>query len=105
MGLSRAARIYLWGVVVAGACTIAGWLLAWDGPAPEHWGTLALLALLAVAAQHFPLTLTPRYKVSMATAAYFALLLLAGMPVALLLIAGCQLVGGFTLGLRRNPST
>ncbi|MFL5332709.1 MAG: histidine kinase dimerization/phospho-acceptor domain-containing protein, partial [Geminicoccaceae bacterium] len=41
----------------------------------------------------------------MSTAAYFAALLLGGMPAALLLIGGCQLVGGFTLCLRRYPST
>src|SRR5689334_19875809 len=105
MGLSLRARVYLWGVVLAALGVLAGWLVAWDGPDPALSWSLATLAILAIAAQHFPLTLTPRYKVTMSTAAYFAALLLGGMPAALLLIAGCQLVGGFTLCLRRNPST
>jgi HD-GYP domain-containing protein (c-di-GMP phosphodiesterase class II) len=106
MKLPAAARCYLWLVVLAGIATTAWWLVAWRGPAPNGAGGLTLVAffaLLAIAAQHFPVVLAPHYKVNAAIAVYFAALLLFGMPAALLLAWTSHVTGGLTLGLRRHP--
>jgi signal transduction histidine kinase len=105
MRLSVPARIYLWGAVVIALGVLAWWSHAWRHEGPLSWGLLALLGVLAIAALHFPLMLTPRYKVNVAIAAYFAALLLFGPPVAMALVFACQLLGGFTLSLRRNRQT
>jgi diguanylate cyclase (GGDEF)-like protein len=77
----------------------------WRDPVPHTYGLVALLVVLAVAAQHFPLPLTPSHKVDLSIGVYFACLLLFGTPTAVFLVAGSQLIGGVTLALRRNPDT
>jgi HD-GYP domain-containing protein (c-di-GMP phosphodiesterase class II) len=104
--LSIAAQIYLWSVVASGVAVTAGWLQEWRGgfPAdPTGVALMLLLGTLAVASQHFPLALSPRYKVNLAVTAYFAGLLLFGMPAALALVGVSQLVGGLSLAARRHP--
>lgn len=105
MRLSVPARLYLWGTVAVALGALAWWSRAWQYEGPLSWGLLALLGTLAIAAQHFPLMLAPRYKVNLAIAAYFVVLLLYGPPVAMALVLVCQLLGGFTLSLRRNRQT
>src|SRR5690348_14425151 len=102
MRLSVPARVYLWCTVVVALGALAWWSRAWRHERSLSWGLLALLGILAIIAQHFPLMLAPRYKVNLAIAAYSAALLLFGPPVAMALVLVCQLLGGFTLSLRRN---
>ncbi|MGH2354167.1 MAG: hypothetical protein ACRDJN_21385, partial [Chloroflexota bacterium] len=94
---------YLWLVLLAAGGLLVYWLRAWHGPAPTDVGLMLVMVGLAVAAQHFPLTLTPQYKMDLSIAAYFACLLLFGAPGAMLLVGLSQVLGQATLGLRRHP--
>ena len=69
------------------------WVLAWSGAAPSDYGQMAMLVALAIAAQHFPLTLTPQYKVDIAIGVYFTCLLLFGPPAAMILVGVSQVIG------------
>ncbi len=104
MRLALSAWRYLWSVVLAAGTFPALWLLAWRGPLPTAYGVMALLVALAVAAQHFPLPLTPHYKPDVSAAVYFAMLLLFGAPAAMILVGLSQLLAGSSLSLRRASS-
>src|SRR5918997_618553 len=99
------ARLYLGTLACAAVAMLAGWPAVWHGPTPTAPTLMALLVLLAVGALHFPLQLAPHVKVDMRIAVHFACLLLFGMPLALLLVAVGELLGGLSLGFRRNPMT
>src|SRR5215217_2275784 len=105
MSVPLPARLYLGAMAGAAAAMLAGWWAGWHGPTPTAPALMALLVLLAAAALHFPLQLAPHVKVDMRIAVHFACLLLFGVPLALLLVAAGELLGGLTLGLRRNPAT
>lgn len=101
--LSHGGRCYI-GLVAA----LSGYLGVWYAhvswaATPDAPGLLLLLIGLAVAAQHFPLTLAPQHKTNAAVAVYFAGLLIFGPPVGMALTALSQIVGGTTLSVRRNP--
>jgi len=72
-------------------------------PFPTPYALMAVLVLLAVVAQHFPVRLAPSHKLDLSIAVYFACLLLFGTAVSVLLVGASQLVGGGTLALRRDP--
>lgn len=105
----RLATIYRWsivgGVVLAATAIFVYWAWAWRGPLLVASEIVVQLIVLAAVAIYFPLLLGPRYKVSVVVAVYVAALLLCGMPVALAIVLLGQLAGGFTLFLRRNPTT
>jgi len=103
--LPRAGWLFLGLTVLAGGALLAGSLIARPETLVVSRNLLALLLVLAVAAQHFPLEIAPGYKINAAGAIYFAAMLVAGTPVALLLTVTGQLIGGGTLALRRNPVT
>jgi signal transduction histidine kinase len=97
-------REYLWLVVAAAAGLLVYWLQVWRGPVPTNYWQMAMFVALAVAAQHFPLTLTPKYKVDVSIGVYFACLLLFGAPVTMILVAISRLLGFATLNLSRRPA-
>ncbi len=103
--MSRVARLYLGLLTLTAVGLLAWWLARWGAWPPASPALAAMLLLLAVAAQHFPLEITPDYKVTASSAPYFAALLALGPPAALALVAGGQLLGGLGLFLRRNPAT
>src|SRR5436190_20175094 len=108
MSLSLGARVYIWLVVAAAAAMLAYWQRVWQRPIVPDTHTLGLmftLVGLAILTMHFPLAVTPRYKVTLSLAIYFACLLLFGPPAAMVLVGGAQLLGGATLIARRNPAT
>lgn len=94
---------YLCLVLAAAAGLLVYWVWRWDGPPPSNYAQLATLVFLAVAAQHFPLTLTPQYKIDVSIGVYFTGLLLFGPPAAMILVGVSQLLGQATLDLRRHP--
>jgi PAS domain S-box-containing protein len=103
--MPRSARFYFALLTLAAAALLAWWLAwwgAWPSPSPA---VAAILLLLAVGAQHFPLEVAPGYKVTASSAAYYAALFTLGPPAALALIATAQLLGGLGLYLRRDPAT
>ncbi len=102
MGFPVCARVYLSCITLLAIGFLVG-AVRWRGPVPHTYGLVALLVALAVAAQHFPLPLTPGHKVDLSIGVYFACLLLFGTTVGIVLVGGSQLVGGATLALRRNP--
>src|SRR5215210_2020857 len=105
MSVPLPARLYLGAMACAAVGMLAGWLSVWHGPTPAAPALMALMVLLAAAALHLPLQLAPHVKVDMRIAVHFACLLLFGVPLALLLVAVGELLGGLTLGFRRNPVT
>lgn len=108
MKLPWPARVYLALVVLGAGGFLSYWMWAWRGPVattPADFGLMALLVVLAAVAMHFPLQLTPHYKVDVSIAVVFAFLLLFGAPVALALTGISLLLGGATLTPRRNPAT
>ncbi len=105
MGLPLRARAYLGAMLLTAVGLTAYWLVAWPGSRLVSYALLALLTALAVCAIHFPLQLARQVKVEVTIAVYFAMLLLFGPAVALPLVACSHLLGGLTLGCRRNPLT
>jgi signal transduction histidine kinase len=101
----RAVWLFLGLTVLAAGVLLARALIAWPETIVVSRQLLALLFVLAVVAQHFPVEIAPGYKINAASAVYFAAMLVAGTSVALLLTVAGQLVGGGTLALRRNPVT
>jgi signal transduction histidine kinase len=99
------AREFIWLVAAGAAGLLLYWVLAWNGAAPNDYAQMAILVALAIAAQHFPLTLTPQYKIDIAIGVYFTCLLLFGPPVAMVLVGVSQVIGQLTLALRRQPQT
>jgi len=101
----RAADAYLWGVAGVALLLVGGALANHSldvGLSPSDLAPALTLMILAIAAQHFPVPITPRHKVDASMAAYFACLLRFGSPAALALVAISQLVGQSTLALRRG---
>ena len=72
---------------------------------PDAPSLFLLLVGLAVAAQHFPLTLAPQHKTNATIAVYFAALLTFGPVAGMTLTATSQLIGGGTLAFRRSRVT
>ena len=93
MGFPVYARVYLSCITLLAIGFLVG-AVRWRGPVPHTYGLVALLVVLAVAAQHFPLPLTPSHKVDLSIGVYFACLLLFGTAVGVVLVGGSQLVGG-----------
>jgi signal transduction histidine kinase len=98
-------REFVWLVALAAFALLLYWFQAWDGPIPSDYGEMAILVVLAIAAQHFPLTLTPQYKIDISIGVYFTCLLLFGPLAAMILVGVSQLLGQATLGLRRHPAS
>jgi signal transduction histidine kinase len=96
---------FVWLVALAAFALLLYWYQAWDGPVPSDYGEMAILVVLAIAAQHFPLTLTPQYKIDISIGVYFTCLLLFGPLAAMILVGVSQLLGQATLGLRRHPAS
>ncbi|MBI3970402.1 MAG: HD-GYP domain-containing protein [Chloroflexi bacterium] len=109
MSLPPTARAFLYLMVLLAAGLYGYWHQVWrgvwPGSDPASLRLMALFFALAVAAQHFPLTLAARQHVNVAIAPYFAALLLFGAPAALLLVGASQLAGGVTLAARRYNTT
>jgi signal transduction histidine kinase len=104
-GQALLAQIYLWLMACAAIGAQVYWLAAWQGPVPSDLGLIALMLVLAILAQHFPVAIGPRRKVDVSVAAYFASMLLFGAPMAVALVGASHLTGQLTLTLRRNPAT
>src|SRR5919108_2798953 len=104
MPLPPAARAYLW-LTVAGAGGLLAALTVWHPAPPRAAGVLVLgeLAGLAVVAQHFPLAFGPKRKFDLSLAVHFAIVLVAGMPLAMALVGAGVGLGQATLALRRDP--
>ena len=95
---------------IALVATLALGLWAWCAhrphlAMPDAPALLPLLVGLAVAAQHFPLTLAPQHKTNAAVAVYFAALLIFGPMAGMAVTAASQLIGGGTLAFRRSRAT
>ncbi|HEY8744554.1 MAG TPA: EAL domain-containing protein [Chloroflexota bacterium] len=101
----RPLTIYLMLVLLAAAALFGSWLAVLHRPAGVDPLLVLTLVTLAVITQHFPLTLGPQQKASMAIGVYFAALLLFGPPIAMSVTAGSQLLGGGTMLLRRELDT
>jgi signal transduction histidine kinase len=103
--MPRLARLYFTLLTLASIGLLAWWLARWaDWPPASPW-LAAVLLLLAVAAQQFPLEVAPGYKITASSAAYVAALLALGPPAAVALIGAAQLLGGLGLFLRRDAAT
>jgi len=115
MSLPTSARIYLWLMAGAAGFATLGSLgvlaLAGDSWAsqiaaqPGLAFALAQLVALSVAAQHFPLARGPKRKFDLSQAVHLAIILLAGMPQAVLLTGIAELVGQGSYVLRRDRAT
>jgi signal transduction histidine kinase len=105
VGFQLGAHQYLWVVVVAAVALLVYWTHAWRVPMPTSYWQMAMFVGLAVAAQHFPLNLTPQLKVDVSIGVYFTCLLLFGPPAAMILVAISRLIGYFTLRLRHHPAS
>jgi signal transduction histidine kinase len=105
MTMPRVARLYLALLMLGAATMLAWWLAHWDDWPPMQPVLIMVLLILAVAAQQFPLEVTPGYKVTASSAAYLAALLALGPPAALALVAVAQLLGGLGLFVRRDGAT
>jgi len=92
-------------VAVAGATIIeALWLKSWAGRWSVDVPLMVILFVLAAAACHFPVELTPRFKTDAGTAVHFAIVLLFAAPIAVALVGASVLFGNVTLALRRGPN-
>ena len=109
-GLPRRARLYLLFVCAAAAASFAAavsWLM---GGAialphlerPDLAAVFAQLVVLSVVAQHFPLAIGPRRKQDLTQMVHLAILLLAGTPLAVMLIGCTEAVGQSLYLLRRD---
>jgi len=115
MSFPTSARIYLWLMAGAAGFAVLGSLavvmLAGDAWAsqfvaqPGQAFVLAQLVALSVAAQHFPLTRGPKRKFDLSQAVHLAIILLAGMPLAVLLTGVAELIGQGSYVLRRDRVT
>lgn len=105
LGARIATREYLWLVLLAAGALLVYWARAWNGPLPADYTQVTTLIVLAVAAQHFPLTLTPQYKIDISIGVYFTGLLLLGPPAAMVLVGVSQALGQVTFALRRHSTS
>lgn len=80
------------------------WVAGWYGGLSANYLVLLSMVLLAAAASHFPVELTPRFKTDVSTAVHFTILLLAPAPVAVALVGLSVLIGNSTLAMRRNSA-
>ena len=103
--MPRPARLYFTLLTLASVGLLAWWLARWAAWPPASPWLAAVLLLLAVAAQQFPLEVAPGYKITASSAAHVAALLALGPPAAVALIGAAQLLGGLGLFLRRDPAT
>ena len=104
--LPRTALAYLWLVVLAaGGALVAAWGGGAAAAAGQSAGLAALLFLLALLANLFPLHVAPGRKMTVAMAVYFAGLLLLEPPLTLALVASGQVVGGVLRRVRSVPGT
>ena len=116
--LSGAAGAFFWAVSAAAAVVfgialhaaggaLAGATLTQGGvvsPGPGGLSVIAGLVLAAAVAQHFPVTLSPGHKATLAIAVYFADALLLEPALAVVVVALSQALGQATLTLRRDAS-
>jgi HD-GYP domain-containing protein (c-di-GMP phosphodiesterase class II) len=72
---------YLLGVSLAGPIAAFGWMSVADSDLPPRWLALAVLTALACVAERFPIQLTHKTYISVATAVYVAMLLALPLPV------------------------
>ena len=94
----------------AAALAAAGsWLLTADGAQalphagrPEIAAVFAQLVVLSVLAQHFPLVIGERRKQDLTQIVHLAILLLAGTPLAVVLVGFAEAVGQLLYLLRRD---
>jgi signal transduction histidine kinase len=111
-GLPRRARLYLL-LVCASAAAAFAWAVSWviDGPGgsalphvgrPELAAVFAQLVAMSVLAQHFPLAIGPRRKQDLTQMVHLAILVLAGTPLAVLLVGCSEAVGQSLYLLRRD---
>jgi signal transduction histidine kinase len=105
MALPLAARLYLWLMVVAAGGGLGVLTLQQPEPQAPNLLVVAELAALTVVAQHFPLALGPRRQLDLSLAVHFAIVLVAGMPLAMAVVGASEGLGQGTLMLRRNPHT
>lgn len=98
------ARAFLWITTTFAACLLAMWVARlMRGEDAADPLLVVLLGGMAMVATHFPLQLTPRYKIDLSITAYFAAILLFAPPIAIVLIAASRLGAELLLCLRRNP--
>jgi signal transduction histidine kinase len=105
--LRRAARGYIYAtavaaslIVLAAAAAAGRGAAAFDGVALP--AVLAQFAIMAVLAQHFPLPLGQGRKYDLSQPIHFAVLLVAGIPLATLVVFASAAVGQTTLIVRRD---
>jgi diguanylate cyclase (GGDEF)-like protein len=98
-------RVFVWSSVVLAAVVVAVSVVSWHGNQPKEGALVFFLTAMAAIALHFHVTVTPRYKVDLAPAIYFASVLLFGLPAALGVVIVSRLAGESVLCLRRNPVT
>ena len=72
---------YLLGVSLAGPIAAFVWMSVADSDLPPRWLALAVLTALACVAERFPIQLTHKTYISVATAVYVAMLLALPLPV------------------------
>ena len=98
-------RAFAWAIGLLAALTIGVSSRLWPAH-PGDWNiTWVVLLVEAAVALHFPLNVSPKLKINLAPAAYFAALLLFGPTDAILLVVLSRFLGEATLALRRDPLT
>jgi signal transduction histidine kinase len=110
MALPLTARVYLWLMVALAGGVLAGWLLVAPPPSlgPDAGHVIAVLGQLValqVVAQHFALPLAERRKFDLSIGVQYAILLIAGAPLAVALAGLGEGLGQGTLALRRDRET
>jgi hypothetical protein len=98
---------YLVAVSLLGPAAAIGWMIAGpDSNRPHRWLLLAVLTMLACVAERFPLHLTHKTYVNVATAVYVAMLLAVPLPlcgiaamVAVSIAQGARYLSNPALGL------
>ena len=98
------ARAFHWSLVVLALISLDYWIANWRGTGSASLVIVSALLVLTVLAIQEPLSFTPRHRVSMVPAVTFATMLLCPMPVALIVVATGQAIGGMLLRLRRRRS-
>ena len=98
-------RAFAWAIGLLAALTIGVSSRLWPAH-PGDWNiTWVVLLVEAAVALHFPLNVSPKLKINLAPAAYFAALLLFGPTDAIFLVVLSRFLGEATLALRRDPLT
>ena len=104
MRTSLRARAFLWALALLAILSFTAWVRAWGGAVGSSIPLDVALLTLGVLALQLPLSFTPRHKVSLVPAVTFATVLLTPPPLAVVVVAMGQLIGGLTSLLRRRRS-